>query len=88
MSTLSLRLPNSLHRQAKALAEKDDISLNQFITVALAEKVAVTSVDDYLAVRAARAARQENPLQGIDDFLADAPDVAPPPEDRLPEEAQ
>lgn len=87
MSTLSLRLPNSLHRQAKALAEKDDISLNQFITLALAEKVAVTSVDDYLAVRAARAARQENPLQGIDDFLADAPDVEPPPEDRLPEEA-
>ncbi len=87
MSTLSLRLPNSLHRRAKALAAKDDISLNQFITLALAEKVAVTSVDDYLAVRAARAARRENPLQGIGDFLADAPDVEPPPEDRLPEEA-
>ena len=57
MSTLSVRLPNSLHRRAKALAEKDDISLNQFITLALAEKVAVISVDDYLAVRAARAAR-------------------------------
>ena len=87
MSTLSLRLPNSLHRRAKALAEKDSISLNPFITLAIAKKVAVTSVDDYLAVQAARAAKRANPLQGIDDFLADAPDVEPPPEDRLPEEA-
>ena len=87
MSTLSLRLPNSLHQRAKALAEKDNISLNQFITLAIAEKVAVTSVDDYLAARAARAAKQDRPLQGIADFLADAPDEEPSPEDRLPEDA-
>ena len=87
MSRLSLRLPNSLHRQAKALAEKDNISLNQFITLTIAEKVAVSSVDDYLAVRAARATRRDNPLEGIDDFLAGASDVEPPPEDRLSREA-
>ena len=87
MSTLSLRLPDSLHRRAKALAEKDNISLNQFITLAIAEKVAVTSVDDYLAVRAARAAKRDRLLQGIDDFLADAPDEEPAPEDQLPEGA-
>ena len=85
MSTLSLRLPNSLHRRAKALAEKDNISLNQFITLAIAEKVAVTSVDDYLAIRAARVAKRDRPLQGIDDFLAAAPDEEPAPADRLPE---
>ena len=81
MSTLSLRLPNSLHRRAKALAEKD----NKFITLSIAEKVAVTSVDDYLAVRVARVVKQDHPLQGIDDFLAAAPDEEPAPEDRLPE---
>ena len=88
MSTLSLRLPDSLHRRAKALAEKDHISLNQFITLAVAEKVAVFSVEDYLAIRAARASQQSDPLQGIEAFLADAQDLEPSPEDRLPEESQ
>ena len=34
MSTLSLRLPDSLHKQIKALAKKDGISINQFIVSA------------------------------------------------------
>lgn len=38
MSTLSLRLPDSLHEQIKALAKKDGISINQFISSAVAEK--------------------------------------------------
>jgi len=38
MSVLSLRLPDSLHEQARELAEREDISLNQFIALAVAEK--------------------------------------------------
>ena len=30
MSTLSLRLPNSLHDEIKALVKKEGISINQF----------------------------------------------------------
>ena len=40
MSTLSLRLPESLHKFARELAEKENISINQLITLALAEKLA------------------------------------------------
>jgi len=39
MSTISLRLPHSLHDSARQLAAKESISINQLITLALAEKV-------------------------------------------------
>ena len=52
MSTLSLRLPDSLHRKVKELAEQDDISINQFIATAVAEKMAALLTLDYLAERA------------------------------------
>jgi len=38
MSTLSLRLPDSLHNQIKKLASEDGISINQFVVSAVAEK--------------------------------------------------
>ena len=40
MSTLSLRLPESLHKRLAALAEREGISINQLITSAVAEKMA------------------------------------------------
>jgi len=38
MSSLSLRLPDFLHRKIRELAEQDHISINQFIATAVAEK--------------------------------------------------
>ena len=43
MTTLSLRLPESLHRGVKELAKQDGISINQFIAVAVAELTRVAS---------------------------------------------
>ena len=40
MSTMSLRLPESLHRKVRELAEQDGVSINQFVTTALAEVAA------------------------------------------------
>ena len=37
MSTLSLRLPESLHRRVKEMASQEGISINQFISTAVAE---------------------------------------------------
>jgi len=37
--TFPLRLPTSIRRQAGELAKTDDISLNQFIMLAVAEKL-------------------------------------------------
>ena len=39
MSALSSRLPDSLHEQIKKPAEQDEISINRFISSAIAEKM-------------------------------------------------
>ena len=39
MSAFTIRLPDSLHDQVRELAERDNISMNQFIAIAVAEKV-------------------------------------------------
>lgn len=59
MSSISLRLPESLHRQARALAEREDISINQLIATALAEKMSALMTGEYLAERAARGSRKK-----------------------------
>ena len=46
MSTLSLRLPNSLHDRIRKLAEAEGVSINQFIATAAAEKMAALDTDD------------------------------------------
>lgn len=59
MSTLSVRLPNSLHKQIKELAERDGISMNQLISSAVAEKTAALLTEEYLEKRASRGSRKK-----------------------------
>lgn len=54
MSTLSLRLPDSLHRKLKELAAREGVSINQLLTTAAAEKISALATEDYLRARAAR----------------------------------
>jgi len=51
MSTLSLRLANSLHDEVKHLAKKEGISINQFIASAVAEKMSALMTEDFLLER-------------------------------------
>ena len=83
MSDLRLRLPDSLHRTVREIAEKDEVSINQFIAMAVAEKAAAYLTADYLAERAKRA----DPAV-FDRLLARVPDVAPASGDELPESAR
>lgn len=78
MSTISLRLPESLHESARALAEKENISINQLITLALAEKVSALMTEEYLGQRAKRGSKDK--FQAV---LARVPDVEPEERDRL-----
>ncbi len=59
MSTISLRLPDSLHESARELAERENISINQLITLALAEKLSALMTEEYLKERAARGNKAE-----------------------------
>ena len=82
MSTLSLRLPESLHRQLKAVAEREGVSINQFIAMAVAEKVSALQTAEYLEERAARGdrGRFDRVLSRVRDVPAAAGDElgAPP----------
>jgi len=55
MSTLSLRIPESIYQRVKEFAQKDGISINQFIASALSEKISAFATKDYLELRASRA---------------------------------
>ncbi|RLT45615.1 MAG: toxin-antitoxin system HicB family antitoxin [Chloroflexi bacterium] len=55
MSTLNLRLPDSLHEQVRELARNDRTSINQFITLAVSEKIATLMTVDTIRERAKRA---------------------------------
>lgn len=79
MSTLSLRLPESIHRTLKTLAEREGISINQLINSAVAEKLAALMTEEYLAERAARGSRRK-----LKTVLAKVPDVEPEEHDQLP----
>ncbi len=77
MSTLSLRLPESLHERVRQLAEAEGISINQFITLAVAEKMSALLTEDYLNLRAARGDRK-----AFDAVLDAVPDIEPEERDR------
>ena len=55
MSALNLRLPDSIHRHIKEVAKKEGVSINQFISTAVTEKISAIMTEDYLKGRAARA---------------------------------
>ncbi len=78
MSTLSVRLPDSLHKQIKKLAKQEGISMNQFIALAVAEKMSALMTVEYLEQRARRGSREK-----YDAVLAKVPDVEPEEFDRL-----
>ena len=54
MSRLSLRLPESGHRKVRELAEREDVSINQFVATAVAEWKSAPRTVEYLEQRAER----------------------------------
>lgn len=76
MSSLSLRLPNSVHRHIKEIALHEGVSINQFISSAVSEKISAIMTEDYLNQRASRADRAE-----FKNILDKVPDRTPLPGD-------
>lgn len=79
MSAMSIRLPESLHRNARVYAEREGISVNQLVATALAEKLAALGAEDFLKERAARGSRNK-----FEKALSLVPNVLPEESDRLP----
>lgn len=78
MSALSLRLPDSIHRHIKDIAKKEGVSINQFISSAVSEKISAIMTEDYLKSRAKRAKKVD-----LKKILDKVPDRKPLPGDEL-----
>lgn len=78
MSTVSVRLPASIHNRIKILAKEEKVSINQFITTALAEKLSALDTEKYLMHRGKLGHRKK-----FEKALAKVADIEPQEDDRL-----
>lgn len=78
MSTLSIRLPNSLHERVRELAKREGVSINQFVATAVAEKLSALMTAEYLNERAKRGSRKK-----FEAALSRVPDIKAEDHDRI-----
>jgi predicted DNA-binding ribbon-helix-helix protein len=78
MVELTIRLPNSVRQEIKELAERDEISVNQFIASAASEKMASVFTVDFLRAEAAKGKRKD-----FEDFLKMVPESQAQPGDEI-----
>lgn len=78
MTAINVKLPDSILSKAAELAAKDGVSLDQFVSLAVAEKLSSWLTEDYLEQRGRRASRAK-----FDEALRQVPDAPPAEEDKL-----
>jgi hypothetical protein len=78
MSIIKIKLPDSLHDLTRELATRENISMNQLVILALAEKMSALMTEDHLEKRARRGDHKK-----IAKALAEVADIEPEEQDRL-----
>ena len=78
MNTIQLTLPDSLREEAQARATKDNISLDEFVSLAVSKMLAASKNDEYFLERAQRG--DEEKFRRV---LAKVPEAEPDERDRL-----
>ena len=79
MTNIRLSIPDSLHVTVRDIVEREGISLEQFVMLAMAEKASAIATEAYLMERAERGSREK-----FLEAMAKVADVDPPDErDRL-----
>ena len=78
MTQLSITIPDSICNSVQALANQENISIDQFVALALGEKISALMTEDYLLQRAKRG-RRDKFLTVLDS----APDVDAIEDDRI-----
>jgi hypothetical protein len=79
MSIVQVQIPDSLHKSLSDLAGRDGISIDQFISTAIAEKLSALMAENYFKDRAGRGNRAK-----YEAILEKVPDVEPEEYDRIP----
>lgn len=77
MSTLSIRIPESLHASVKRFSKEDHVSINQFIAAAVAEKITALETENYLSQRA-----QSGSIDKFNEILKKVPNIEPEQHDK------
>jgi len=78
MNNLQVMVPDAVKDQAEKLAIEEHISLDEFTTLALVQRLSTSIPDPYLEERAKR-----GNFQRFREILSMAPDVPPEDYDRL-----
>jgi hypothetical protein len=78
MSTLNINIPDSIYKSMQKIAQQDNISIEQFIATAIAEKISVLMNESYLQERANRGSREK-----YESILAKVSDIEPEDYDKL-----
>jgi hypothetical protein len=55
LSTYPLRLPRSIRAGVERVSKREGVSINQFVSIAVAEKLAMLEAETYFTERQARA---------------------------------
>jgi hypothetical protein len=79
ISTYPLRLPRSIKAEVERRAREDGTSVNQFVTTAVAEKLAAMNTAEFFAERRGRA-----DMTAFDRLLRRQRGEPPRPDDELP----
>ena len=79
MTGLNVQLPNSLYSSLQELATQDGVSVDQFVAIAIAEKIAALKTEKYLGELAEKGSRE-----AYDAVLAKVPNTEPDEWDRWP----
>jgi hypothetical protein len=79
-ATIPVELPPSLGNAARKLAEEDGVSLNQWVSLAVAQKISSAETAEAFFKRRSQGAAQVDFLE----ILSSAPDRSPDPGDELP----
>lgn len=75
MTTISITIPDSLHATVRDIVEREGMSFEQFIMLAMAEKASAIATETYLETRANRGSKEK-----FLSAMAKVADVDPPDE--------
>ena len=78
MTTISTKIPDTLFRQAKTIADREEMTLDQFIAVALASQISSWETVKSFTERA-----KKGDWEKAREILAKSPDIEPEDYDKL-----
>ena len=78
MTNLNVQIPESLYKQIKALATKENVPIQQLVAIALSAQVSAWMTKDYLEEKRLRGSWEK-----FQQVLKKVPDVEPEDDDKL-----